>query len=53
VLDYCVIAPKFINPRYSWSDLQIDKLILRGNWGAALVVGWLQAHKNSEKSHLW
>jgi uncharacterized membrane protein YjfL (UPF0719 family) len=42
VLDYCVIAPKFINPRYSWSDLQIDKLILRGNWGAALIVGWLQ-----------
>jgi len=42
VLDYCVIAPKLVNPRYSRADLQIDKLIARGNWGASLVVGMLQ-----------
>ena len=42
VLDFCVIAPKYVNPRYTWKELQIDNLIKEGNWGAALVASLLQ-----------
>eukprot|EP00277_Geminigera_cryophila_P040081 CAMPEP_0173112566 /NCGR_PEP_ID=MMETSP1102-20130122/46147_1 /TAXON_ID=49646 /ORGANISM="Geminigera sp., Strain Caron Lab Isolate" /LENGTH=701 /DNA_ID=CAMNT_0014013767 /DNA_START=108 /DNA_END=2213 /DNA_ORIENTATION=- len=42
VLDYFVIAPRFHKPRYTRQELQIDSLILKGNWGAALVVAALQ-----------
>lgn len=42
IMDYCLIAPRCVNPRYSREDLRIDQLILKGNWGAALVVGGLQ-----------
>jgi uncharacterized membrane protein YjfL (UPF0719 family) len=42
LLDYCLVAPRFFSPRYSRSDLKIDRLILTRNWGAALVVGMLQ-----------
>jgi uncharacterized membrane protein YjfL (UPF0719 family) len=42
VLDFCLIAPRCINRRYSQKDLFIDNLIAKGNWGAAVVVGALQ-----------
>ena len=42
VMDYCLIAPRFVNPRYTSTELHIDTLILKGNWGAATAVGALQ-----------
>lgn len=42
LLDHFLIAPRFVKARYTSEELQIDKLIARGNWGAALVVGPLQ-----------
>lgn len=41
-MDHCLIAPRCINPRYTREDLRIDRLILKNNWGASLVVGALQ-----------
>jgi len=43
VLDFCVVAPKFVGASADdQKNLKIDNLIKQGNWGAALVVSLLQ-----------